>query len=77
MLIHRSRALTNRSPKDIGAIMADGRAVDRAVDAAFADAVRRHRAAGVPILVRRNGEAVLVSAFDVRLPGEEDRSAAD
>jgi len=66
-----------RSPKDVGAIMRDGRAVDRAVDAAFADAVRRHRQAGVPILVRKNGEPVLVSPFDVRLPGEEERPAAD
>lgn len=70
--------MPTRSPKDIGAIMEDGRAVDRAVDAAFYEAVRRHRQGNVPILVRKNGEPTLISPFDVPLPEDEpDRSAAD
>jgi hypothetical protein len=70
--------MAKRSPKDITAILADGRALSEAVDAAFADAVRRHRQANVPILMRKNGEPTLVSPFDVPLPeDEQDRSAAD
>lgn len=63
--------MAKRSPKDIGAIMKDGRAIDRAVDAAFAEAVRRHRQANVPLLVQKDGRPVLVSPFEVRLPGED------
>jgi hypothetical protein len=66
-----------RSPKDISALMEDGRAVDRAVNNAFADAVRRHRQAGVPMAMWENGRTVLVSPFDVRLPGEEEDAASD
>ncbi len=66
-----------RSPKDIGAIMRDGSAVDRAMAAAHADAVRRHRQANVPMVMWEDGRTVLVSPFDVRLPGEEERPAAD
>lgn len=63
--------MAKRSSRDIGTIMKDGKAVDRAVDAAFAEAVRRHRQADVPLLVQKDGRPVLVSPFDVRLPGEE------
>lgn len=74
----RSGTMSIHSAKGIGAIMEDGRAVDRAVDAAFHAAVRRHRQANVPILVRKNGEPTLVSPFDVPLlEDEQDRSAAD
>ncbi|HEX8692437.1 MAG TPA: hypothetical protein VF746_08470 [Longimicrobium sp.] len=61
----------NRSPKDIDAILSDERAINRAMNAAFAEAVRRHRQANVPLLVQKGGRPVLVSPFDVRLPGED------
>jgi hypothetical protein len=57
--------------KDIGALMREGTAVDRAVKLAFHDAVRRHRQANVPVVMRENGQVVLVSPFDVPLPEDE------
>lgn len=65
-----------RSPKDVGALMRDGRAVDRAVYNAFLEAVRRHRQAGEPIMIRKNGEVVIVSPFEVPLPEDEPRDDA-
>ena len=64
---------TRRSPKDVGALMEEGTAVDRAVDAAFFEAVRRHRQANVPVVIRENGKIVRVSPFDVALPEDEPR----
>ena len=45
--------------------------------AAYIDTVRRHRQANVPMVMWEDGRTVHVSPFDVRLPGEEDRSAAE
>jgi hypothetical protein len=60
-----------RSRRDVAALMTDGSAVDRAVEAAFADAVRRHRVAGVPMAMWEDGAVKLVSPFDIPLPGED------
>lgn len=60
-----------RSRRDVAALMADGAAVDRATQAAFADAVRRHREAGVPMAMWENGAVKMVSPFDIPLPGED------
>lgn len=49
----------------------DEAGLDRAMDAAFYEAVRRHRAAGVPMTMWENGEARQVSPFDIPLPGED------
>ena len=68
--------MAKRSPVDIGAAWKDGRAVDRAVNAAFYEAVRRHRQAGVPILVRKDGRPVEVSPFDIPLPEDERQAGA-
>jgi hypothetical protein len=66
------------SRKDIGVIFGNGTAVDRAVADAFHDAVRRHRAAGVPMARWEDEKTVLVSPFDIPLPEDEaDRTAAD
>jgi hypothetical protein len=64
-----------RSRRDVAALMENGAAVDRAVEAAFADAVRRHRAAGVPMAMWENGAVKMVSPFDIPLPGEEPADA--
>jgi hypothetical protein len=56
--------------RDVNALMQDGTAVDRAVEAAYYDAVRRHRAAGVPMAMWEDGQVRMVSAFDIVLPEE-------
>lgn len=67
-----------RSRRDVAALMKDGVAVDRAVQDAFADAVRRHREAGVPMAMWENGAVKMVSPFDIPLPDEEsDADVAD
>ncbi len=60
-----------RSRRDVAALMEDGAAVDRAMQTAFADAVRRHREAGVPMAMWEDGAVKMVSPFDIPLPGEE------
>lgn len=60
-----------RSRRDVASLMEDGAAVDRAVQAAFADAVRRHREAGVPMAMWEDGGVRMVSPFDIPLPGED------
>lgn len=60
-----------RSRRDVAALMKDGAAVDRAVQAGFADAVRLHREANLPMAVWENEQVRLVSPFDIPLPGED------
>lgn len=48
----------------------DGR-MDRAVRAGFADAVRLHREANLPMAIWENEQVRLVSPFDIPLPGED------
>ena len=64
-----------RSRRDVAALMADGAAVDGAMEAAFADAVRRHREAGVPMAMWEDGAVKMVSPFEIPLPGEEPGDA--
>ncbi len=66
-----------KDPKDLGTLMQTSAPIDRAMAAAYADTIRRHRQANVPMAMWEDGRTVLVSPFDVRLPGEEDRSAGD
>jgi hypothetical protein len=63
--------LSTRNRRDIGALLEDRSVLDRAMKAAAADAVRRHRQAGVPMAMWRDGRVVHVSPFEVRLPGED------
>lgn len=49
----------------------DGAKMDRAVRDGFADAVRLHREANLPIAVWENEQVRLVSPFDIPLPGED------
>jgi hypothetical protein len=50
----------------------DGTAIDRVMDLAFQDAVRRHRAANVPMAMWEDGEVVHVSPFDIPLPDDPE-----
>jgi hypothetical protein len=67
--------MPKRTEVDINRLMREHRAVDRAVARAFADAVRRHRAAGVPMVFSENGTAVLKDPFEIPLPGENGKPA--
>lgn len=49
----------------------DGAKMDRAVRAGFADAVRLHREANLPMAIWENEQVRLVSPFDIPLPGED------
>lgn len=56
--------------KDIGEIIADGTALDRAMVAAQRAAVRRHRLLGVPVVIWRDGQVAIVAADEIHLPDE-------
>lgn len=47
-----------------------GEKMDRAVRLAFADAIRRHREANVPMAIWEDEQVKLVSPFDLPLPEE-------
>ena len=53
----------------------DGEKMDRAVCLAFADAIRRHREANVPMTIWEDEQVTLVSPFDLPIP--EETSAAE
>jgi hypothetical protein len=63
--------------KDLATLLQTSAPIDRAMAAAYADTIRRHRQANVLMAMWEDGRTVLVSPFDVRLPGEEDRPAGD
>jgi hypothetical protein len=46
--------------KDISKIFAEGKLIDRALRQAVREALRRHKEAGLPIVVWRRGKVVLV-----------------
>lgn len=48
-----------------------GADLDGAVESAFHDAVRRHRAANEPMVMWENGEVRHVSPFEIPLSGED------
>ena len=56
------------------AVWNDDARIQAAVDLAFHDAVRRHRAANVPLVMWENGEVLEVSPFDIPLPGDPPES---
>jgi hypothetical protein len=69
-----------RAGKDIAAVIRDRTEIDRAFVLAFGDAVRRHRAAGVPMAMWKDDHVVLMDPFDVPIPdenGETGRSHAE
>jgi hypothetical protein len=52
----------------------EGAALDGAMEAAFHDAVRRHRAADVPMVMWQGGEVRHVSPFDIPIPEDGPRA---
>jgi len=57
-----------RSREEIARAARAGAALDRAMVAAYRRTVLRHRAAGVPLVVWRDGRVVEVPADKVELP---------
>ncbi|HOB76408.1 MAG TPA: hypothetical protein PKG54_18000 [Phycisphaerae bacterium] len=51
--------------KSIAAIFREGTSLDRAMVAASRDAIRRHKQAGVPMAIWRDGKVVLVDAAEL------------
>jgi hypothetical protein len=51
--------------KDIDAIFREGTAIRRAIAAAARDAIRRHKQAGVPMVIWRDGKPVWVPASEL------------
>jgi hypothetical protein len=58
-----------KARKDVGAIMRDGEAIDRAMDRAFRRVVEHHRRLGLPLVMWRDGKVVHVPAESVNLDG--------
>ncbi|MGH7362001.1 MAG: hypothetical protein ACREJI_10370 [Candidatus Methylomirabilales bacterium] len=54
--------------KDIGRIFAEGTLIDAALAEAAREALRRHKRAGHPIVVWRDGKVVRVPPEDIKLP---------
>lgn len=54
-----------KRPTNIAAIFREGTPLDRALAAAGREAIRRHKQAGVPMAIWRNGEAVWVDATEL------------
>lgn len=53
------------STGDITAVFREGTLIDRAMAAATNDAIRRHKQAGIPMPVWRNGKTIWVDAADL------------
>jgi hypothetical protein len=51
--------------KDIAAIFREGTPIDRAIAAGARDAIRRHKQAGVPVVIWRRGKPVWVEASEL------------
>ncbi len=52
--------MTKRPRKDIGAIVRDGTAIDRAFEAARRRVVREHLPLGIPLAVWQDGRVVVI-----------------
>lgn len=59
-----------RADETHDADLRDGEKTDHAVRLAFADAIRRHRQANLPMAIWEDEQVKLVSPFDLPLPEE-------
>jgi hypothetical protein len=58
-------------PKDLPAIIAETDLVERALRKAWAQALRRHKRLGDPIVVWRDGQVVWIPANEIELPDDD------
>jgi hypothetical protein len=66
--------MTQDHDKDIDAIFREGTPIDRAMQAATRDAIKRHKQAGLPMLVWRDGQTVLMSPEELEAALPDDPS---
>ena len=62
--------MTEPPKADIGAILAEGTAVDEAIRQAVREAVRRHKLLGNPIAVWRDGKVCWLQPEEIEIPTE-------
>ncbi len=60
--------------RDIGRIIREGTAIDRAMVAAQRRTILRHRQLGIPLVLWRDGQVVEVDAATVELPELPDEA---
>jgi hypothetical protein len=65
--------MKDRRGKSISAIFADGRLIDAAVREAAREAMRRHKEAGLPAVVWRDGRIVHVPPEKIRIAASSNR----
>ncbi|CAN5160701.1 hypothetical protein BH24PSE2_BH24PSE2_20190 [soil metagenome] len=58
--------------REIGRIIRNGTAIDRAIVAARRRVILRHRQLGLPVVIWRDGQVVEVSPESLPLPGDAD-----
>jgi hypothetical protein len=60
------RAVNARAPKDVNRVFVeDGHVIDEALEQGVRDAMLRHKAAGLPVVIYRDGKTVLVKPEDL------------
>jgi hypothetical protein len=69
--------MSRRPSRDIGSIIRDGTAIDRAIVAARRRVIQRHRQLGVLLVIWRGGRVVEVSPESVELPDDAGGAKAD
>ena len=57
--------MASESEKDISGIFREGKLIDKALNAAVREAVKRHKQQGQPLVVFRNGQTVLIAPEEV------------
>ena len=63
--------MIERSRKDIGAIIREGTAIDRAIESAHRRVIRRHRQLGIPLVIWKDGRVIEVPPDSVPLSEPE------
>ncbi len=64
--------MIKRTSEEIGRIIRDGTAIDRAMVRTHRAVILRHRQLGLPLVIWRDGQVAEVDPFDVELPVDPD-----
>jgi len=66
--------MIERSVRDVGTIIREGTAIDRAIEAARRRVVRRHQQLGIPLVIWDGSRVVEVLPETVAVPEEQPAS---
>lgn len=69
--------MLRRPSRDIGEIIRDGTAIDRAMVKAHRRVILRHRQLGLPLVIWRDGQVVEVPPESVELPADPGGASTD